>query len=91
MNSRRLMGTLSPRITPYHIAVGMPLCRAAKSTCSCPLWVISGRAQNEQMLSALPPKADRVDVFQGSSFNAAGWNRASIPLRYLDEPFLNEL
>jgi hypothetical protein len=23
MNSRRLMGSLSPRITPYHIAVGM--------------------------------------------------------------------
>jgi hypothetical protein len=32
MNSRRLMGTLSPRITPYHIALGIPLCRAAKST-----------------------------------------------------------
>jgi hypothetical protein len=30
-------------------------------------------------------------VFKGSSFSAGGWNRASIPLRYLDEPFLNEL
>jgi hypothetical protein len=30
MNSRRLMGTLSRRITPYHIAVGMPLCITAK-------------------------------------------------------------
>jgi hypothetical protein len=30
MNSRRLMGTLSPRITPYHIAAGMPLCITAK-------------------------------------------------------------
>jgi hypothetical protein len=26
MKSRRLMGSLSPRITPYHIAVGMPPC-----------------------------------------------------------------
>ena len=26
MNSRRLMGSLSPRITPYHIAVEMPRC-----------------------------------------------------------------
>jgi hypothetical protein len=30
MTSRRLMGTLNPRITPYHIAVGMPLCITAK-------------------------------------------------------------
>jgi hypothetical protein len=29
--------------------------------------------------------------FKGSSFSAGGWNRASIPFRYLDEPFLNEL
>src|SRR5262249_57277107 len=32
---------------------------AAKAVRSCPLWVKSGKAQNEQMLSALPPKADK--------------------------------
>jgi hypothetical protein len=34
---------------------GMPVIFASAE---CPLWVKSGKAQNEQMLSALPPKAD---------------------------------
>src|SRR6516165_6969739 len=33
-------------------------CVAAEASSSCPLWVKSGKVQNEQISSALPPKAD---------------------------------
>jgi hypothetical protein len=62
MNSRRLMGTLSPRITPYHIAVGMPLCRAAKSTSGWQLRVKSaGVDRGERVVHVrTAPKADEI-------------------------------
>jgi len=31
MNSRRLMGSLSPRIAPYHIVVGIPRCASQQN------------------------------------------------------------
>ena len=58
MNSRRLMGTLSPRITPYHITIGMPLCGAAKSTSGWQLWVKMRKSHSEHLLTAVPQKAD---------------------------------
>ena len=54
-NSRRFIAlTPDPRI--MRSSRSGP-CIAAKAAHSCPLWVKSGKAQNEQMLSALPPKA----------------------------------
>jgi hypothetical protein len=63
MNSRRLMGTLSPRITPYHIALGIPLCRAAKSTRGWQLRVKMRRTRIEHILSALPQLATEERTF----------------------------
>jgi hypothetical protein len=64
MNSRRLMGTLSPRITPYHIAVGMPLCGAAKSTSGWQLRVkrdqVIRRPRSRHVRFA--PKADKEQI-----------------------------
>jgi hypothetical protein len=31
MNSRRLIGSLSPRVTPYHIVVAMPSCASQQN------------------------------------------------------------
>ena len=42
-------------------------------------------------LRAICNCAAPVDVLEASSFSAGGWNRPSIPLRDLYEPFLNEL
>jgi hypothetical protein len=59
MNSRRLMGSLSPRVTPYHIVLEWALCITANLAAECSDGSIASHPQpgGARAMSASPPIA----------------------------------
>jgi hypothetical protein len=61
MNSRRLMCSPQPRVSPYHIVLGEgALCITANLGGRCLRWVKSGNARCEHLTSEMPSIADIV-------------------------------
>src|SRR6516164_2728516 len=66
-------------------------CAAGFQPGPCPLWVKSGKAQNEQMLSALAPKEDKaqgcwhirfVPILLQKSLMAPAWSDSLVQTRF---------
>ena len=68
MNSRRLIGSLNEGRSLPHRYRNAALCITAKLIVGWQRWVISGKAQNELITSAPPPKADMHELVRQVRF-----------------------